>query len=165
MTQIKNPKGTVILTVCCAFLLCCSVDTFAAQRKKTIAPEIVEFVLKAAGINAEIITMRSDHGSEKGVVFEKLEGGLVLLGFPKEGIEPDKPFLLSREGKDSMVAWTDGGGLVVLQGEADVHTLSLVSCILDAVGNMVDTIISCRANVICIINSAFNGVNDILGCI
>jgi hypothetical protein len=147
----------------CSACACCA-------EQHSHYPGIAAKSLNIAGIKAEIIRMGSADGFEKGVMISGLNGAdVVIIDFPKDGIQREKPFLLSIEGKESMVKLAESGGLAILGGDAifytnaDFHTVSVAGCILDAVGNMVDKISSCRANVFCIIGAVFSGVGDIMG--
>ncbi len=171
MTQLNKKRFAVVVTICCAVLFFYSLHVHAAQSGKAITPELLQLALNAAGIKAEIVPLDGDGGFEKGVLIKNLKGSAVLIGFPKEGIQREKPFLLSIEGKDSMVKLADSGGIVVLNGDAtfyedaDFQTLSTTGCIIDAVGSMVDDILSCHGNPFCIVGAVFSGVGDILGCL
>ncbi len=171
MGQLNKTNFVVVVTVCCAVLLFYSLQAHAAQSGKAITPELLQLALNAARIKAEIVPLGGDGGFEKGVLIKNLKGSAVLIGFPKEGIHREKPFLLSIEGKDSLVKLTDSGGIVVLNEDAifyedaDFHTLSTTGCIIEAVGNMVDDILSCHGNPFCIVGAVFSGVGDILGCL
>jgi hypothetical protein len=171
MTQINNKRLVVFVTIFCAVLFCYSFTAHAAQSVRAITPELLQSVLYFAGIKAEIIHMGTADGFKKGVLISGLRGADVFIGFPEGGIQRERPFLLSIDGKESMVKLAKSGGLVNLGGadifyeENDFQALSVAGCILQAVGNMVDEILNCRANVFCIIGAVFSGVGDIMGCL
>jgi hypothetical protein len=168
---LNTQKATVIVISCCVVLFCYSFKVHAAQSSKVITPELLQLALNAAGIAAEIVRMDSDSGFGKGLQIDELQGASVLIGFPAVGIQREQPFLLSIAGKDSIVKLADSGGLVILDEgamfykQADYNTLSVAGCILDAVGDMVDTIDDCGANVFCIIGAVFSAVGDIMDCL
>lgn len=168
MRHSQKIRSMPMLLLCTVLVFCCSFNLHAAQVGKTIKPELLQQLLNLAGLDTAVVALDRGDGFETGVSIEGLQDATLLIGFPRTGIAKETPFLLAIDGTEVLVALSEDGRLNVIGGDATFVPAGIddfVTCVLNAVDEMLAGIDACGVNPICIIGVTFEAVVDIFECI
>ena len=136
--------------------------------RKTVHPEMLQFLLNLTGLKTEIVDLNRGGCFEKGLYIEGIRDITLLIGFPKTGIRKGMPFLLSVDDAEMLVELSEEGGLNVIDGNEKIIPSSVgsfVECLIDESADFIDDIGDCGANLLCIVGALVSGLIDILECI
>ncbi len=144
--------------------------SFAEHAQPAVKASFFQSIIKAAGIQSEIISSDPDSGYPSSVYMPYLRGSSVTIGFPPGGLRPGVPFLLEIDGTLATVICTDDGKLTILDGDrrmAATGIFSTLECLFSAIltmlSNLFDAILS--LDILGILESIVSGILSIINCI
>jgi len=161
MAKVLKNKATLIVTFCFGLILCLSLQADAQQGQISFKPVLLKQVLVSAGIEAEQDVLYHHGILLKALSLKGPEDIPIVIGFPRDGIQKGKPFLLVADGIEYGVKMTEDEGLMVINGDAELISLGIldmVECILLSVEDMLEMLAECDIlDVYCFIEAAITG--------
>ncbi|MGR3218202.1 MAG: hypothetical protein ACUZ8H_00100 [Candidatus Anammoxibacter sp.] len=119
-------------------------NSFPMDNGLSIKPELIQQLVNKAGGYAEIISLARDDRFDEGVYIETQDGESFIIGFPSQGIEYGKTFLLSTMDNEVMVYLSTDGELTVVNGADSIEASGVfeqVECVILRVSDEIRCII------------------------
>ncbi len=163
----NSVKRTLMTAALCTALVLTAASASAGPFRPVLYPVLLQRILAAYGIGAEVIDLERDDSFVKAVAID-FPDRYVEIGFPRTGIRRGSLFLLTVEDNEALMRFSPGGGMEYTNA-ADAAWIpkevdDFVECILDAVDDFLDEIDDCGANPFCYVFASIELSTEISFC-
>lgn len=142
-------------------------------EKRSIQPEHLQKILTLVRIEADVVDLNRDDGFNRGLFFEMPDGTPITIGFPRNGLQIGRPFLIVTLSDEAIVQLSEDGTISLINEDEEIRAtgiIEIIECQLAATAKMIDAIDQCNLDlssfdVICVLEAVIQSSIDFSECI